>query len=101
MILVYQQVKKKKISEKESIFWMIGSMGMLILGIFPEIIILLSNMLHIEYAPSLLFLVGIVFLLGLVFRLTTHISILKEQTKELAQITAILQKRISEIEDKK
>lgn len=98
MVFVYKKVKKKLLLEKESIFWMIGALGILILGIFPNIIIVLANILHIKYAPSLLFLMGIIFSLALIFRITNHISIVSTQIKELAQYNAILEKRISELE---
>lgn len=98
MIFVYDKVKKRKLSEKESIFWMLGAVTILILSIFPNIIIELANLLHIDYAPSLLFLLGIVFVFLLVFRLTIYVSTLKEQVKELAQRNAILENRITQLE---
>jgi hypothetical protein len=98
MIFVYDKVKKRKLSEKESIFWMLGAVTILILSIFPNIIIELANLLHIDYAPSLLFLLGIVFVFLLVFRLTIYVSTLKEQVKELAQRNAILESRITQLE---
>lgn len=97
MTIVYKKVKKRNLSEKESIFWMIGATLILILGIFPNILIRLAEMLHIEYAPSLLFLVGIVFVYLLVFRLTIYVSILKEQVKELAQRNAILEDCVTQL----
>ena len=98
MIYVYRKVSENKLSEKESIFWMMGAISILILGIFPNITIRIAEILKIEYAPSLLFLVGIVFVFLLVFRLTLYVSILKEQVKELAQRNAILENRIVHLE---
>lgn len=99
MIYVYKQVKKDRLSEKESFFWITGSVVILILGCFPQIIGVVSELLHIEYPPSLLFLLGIIFVLGLVFRVMIYITLLKEQSKELAQRYALLEKRVSEIEN--
>lgn len=98
ILYVYKKVKENKLSEKESIFWMVGAIGILILGIFPNIMIKMARILKIEYAPSLLFLLGIVFIFLLVFRLTVYISILKEQVKELAQRNAILENRVVYLE---
>lgn len=98
MIYVYRKVSEDKLSEKESIFWIMGAISILILGIFPNIIIRIAELLKIEYAPSLLFLVGIVFIFLLVFRLTLYISTLKEQVKELAQRNAILENRVVQLE---
>lgn len=98
MFLVYSQVKKKRLAEKESIFWIIGAIAILILSTFPKIIIMLASIINVEYAPSLLFLIGIIFCLLLVFRLSVYVSILREQIKELAQHNAILEKRIHDLE---
>lgn len=98
--IVYKEVKKKKLSEKESIFWVIGASGVLILGIFPNILIKAAQILHIEYAPSLLFLLGIIFVFLLVFRLTIYVSILKEQVKELAQRNAIIEYELKSLKIK-
>lgn len=99
MIYVYKKVKVNKLAENESIFWMIGGLIVFILGIFPDISIYIANILKIEYAPSLVFLMGILFCLGVIFRMTIHISLLKEQVKSLAQLNSILQVRIEKLEN--
>lgn len=98
MTFVYKQVKKDRLSEKESFFWIVGAIIMVILGAFPYSIDAIATKLNITYPPSLLFFIGIIFVLSLVFRLTLHITLLKEQSKELAQRNALLEKRISKIE---
>ena len=100
MIFVYKQVKKHKLEEKESFFWILGSICILILGLAPNIIDIMSRVIHIDYPPSLLFLLGIIFTIGLVFRLTLYVTLIKQQIKELAQRNALLEKRISEMENK-
>lgn len=91
-IVVVNKVIKKRFFEKESFFWLIGSFVILILAVFPNTIIVLSHFVGIEYPPSLLFLVASVFMLYLLFRQTQQISLLKEQTKELAEKLAVLEK---------
>ena len=98
IILVYKQVKKNKLEEKESLFWILGSICILILAFFPKIIITMSRILNIDYPPSLLFLLGIIFTIGLVFRLTLYVTLMKQQIKELAQRNALLEKKILEID---
>ena len=99
MLVVYKKVKQKKLSEKESMFWIVGGVGVLVLGIFPNIIQVLARILGIEYPPSLLFMIGILFCLIIIFRLSIYVSTLKEQTKELAQLVAILEKRVNDLGD--
>jgi len=100
MCLIISKVKKKRFFEKESFLWVLGSVVVVILAIFPQLIIYLSNLVGIEYPPSLLFLVAIVFVLYLLFRQSEYVSLLKEQVKDLGQQVVILEKRLDEKEYK-
>jgi hypothetical protein len=101
VILVFNRVKKKRFSEKESLFWMATAIMMLILSIFPQILTYVTNLINIVYPPSLLFLAAIMFLIIIVFRLTEQISVLQEHVKELAQNYSLLEERLrsSEIDN--
>ncbi len=74
----------------ESIFWLVGTIIILILSIFPNLIIWMASIIGIEYAPSLLFLLVAVFLLFINFRNTQKIAKQKEKILSLAQDVAIL-----------
>ncbi|MDU7536618.1 MAG: DUF2304 domain-containing protein [Peptostreptococcaceae bacterium] len=98
MVYVYKKVSKNKIAEKESLFWMLGAIGVFILSIIPNTIQIIARLLGIEYAPSMLFMIGIIFCLILIFRLTVCIFSLQQQVKELGQRNAIMQKTLEEIQ---
>ena len=78
----------------ESIFWIIGTVIILILSIFPNLIIWLAGLIGIEYAPSLLFL------LFVNFRNTQKIVKQKERILSLAQDVAILKEEVRNINNK-
>lgn len=96
IIYILNSIKKGEFSIDESIFWFVGSIGVLILSIVPNIIIYLAEKLHVEYAPSLLFLLAIMFLLYLVFRNTKKISKQNDKIIELAQRCSILEFELKE-----
>lgn len=79
----------------ESIFWLIGTVIILILSIFPNLIIWLASLIGIEYAPSLLFLLVAVFLIFINFRNTQKIVKQKEKILSLAQDVAILKYEVN------
>lgn len=101
MMYIYIKVNRNKISEKESIFWMIGAVAIFILSLFPQIIQVLAKISGIEYAPSMLFLLGIIFCIILIFRLTVCVFALQQQVKELAQRNALIEGQINKKEDEK
>jgi hypothetical protein len=94
IIFVYRKVSLKMFSEKESFFWMVSAIIILILSIFPKILDNLSLVLGIDYPPSLLFLLSTLFILFVQFRQTQQVSMLNERIKELAQINALLYEKI-------
>lgn len=101
MILIIYKVKKKRFFEKESFLWVIGSIFVLLLAIFPNFIGKVSRIVGIDYPPSLLFLVATIFILVLSFRQSEQVSLLKEQVKDLGQRIVVLEKIIEKKENEK
>ena len=96
ILYIFVTVIKGKFDIVESIFWLIGSVVILILSIWPNIIIWLSKLIGIEYPPSLLFLLVAVFLLLINFRNTQKIAKQREKIIFLGQEVAILKNKIIE-----
>lgn len=86
---------KKKISEKNSISWMIGTFVILLLAVIPDTLDAIAYSIGIKYPPALLFLLSTLVLLYISLIQSIQISSLSEQLKELAQRYAILQNKIS------
>lgn len=91
LIYVTIEIKKKKLSIKESFWWVIASLIMLILSIFPYSIDYVAKWLNISYPPSLLFVLCFVFTLFIVFRNNKKISEQQEKIIELEQHLAIIE----------
>lgn len=96
MIYVVFEVRKKKFSIKESFWWMIASLIMLILSIFPHSIDYIAKKIGVSYPPSLLFVFCIIFLIFMIFRNSKRISNQQEKIVELAQNLAILKEQVNE-----
>ena len=97
IIYIFRMIKLKNFSVKESLFWVVGTFGVLLFSIFPKLLDKFALALNIHYPPSLLFLVAIFFLLFVNFRNTQKISKQNEKIIELAQKCSILE---FEIKDK-
>lgn len=98
IIYIFNMIRRKNFSIKESIFWVMGTFVILIFAIFPKLLDKIALKLNINYPPSLLFLLGIMFLLLINFRNTKKISKQNEKIIELAERTSILE---FEIENKR
>ena len=91
IIYILNLIKKKSFSVKESMFWVLGTVIILIFAIFPKLLDVIAIKLNIAYPPSLLFLMGILFLLLINFRNTQKISKQNERIIELAQRCSIIE----------
>lgn len=91
MFYIIIEIKKEKLSIKESFWWMTSSLVMLILAIFPYSIDWLADIFGVEYPPSLLFVLCIIFLLFINFRNSKRISEQQLKIIKLAQKLSLLE----------
>lgn len=92
--------KKKKLSYRYSILWLAFSIAIAIIAIFPQIIISLSKLLHIETPVNALFLICIFVIIIICFFSTIGYSKNKEKITKLVQDNAILKKKLEDLETK-
>lgn len=95
-IYIVHEVRKKRFSIKESFWWMIASLIMLILAIFPYSINHIAKIFGVEYPPSLFFMFCIIFLVLMNFRNSKKISEQQIKLIELAQQVSILKEQIKD-----
>lgn len=88
-LYIINDVRKKRFSIKESIYWIFGVVIMLLLAVFPQCIDSIAIYLGVTYPPSLLFAICIVFLVFINFRNSKKIAILQEEVIELEQNVTI------------
>ena len=94
IVYVVNIVRKKKFSIKESFWWIVASIVMLILSIFPYSIDWIAKKIGVAYPPTLLFVACIIFLLFINFRDSKRISELQMKVVELGQELAIIKERV-------
>lgn len=93
-VYMISEVRKKRFSIRESFWWVIASIAMLLLAIFPYSIDKLAAFFNVAYGPSLLFVFAIVFLVFINFRNSKRIAEQQEKIIELAQELAIIKEEL-------
>lgn len=89
-IYIINLTRKNLLNEKESIFWVFGAFGVIILSIFPTILDWISKFIGVEYPPTTLFLMSTIMLVVIVFRQFTKISKLENKMKDSISTISIL-----------
>ena len=90
-IFFITMLRKGKMDLKYCLVWLFGLLGIAVFCIFPGLLFRLSNLLGIEVAVNMLFLVCIAFLTCICISLTIVVSRLSERLRKLTQNIAILE----------
>lgn len=97
--LCVKKIKKSQLKMESSIIWMLGSILLIFMSIFSDIVQWLSNLLGFIAPVNFVFFIIIVFLLIEVFIDGIRISKLNDKIKDLNHYIAIKEKEQNE-EDK-
>ena len=97
MALVLELVRRGRLKERYALLWLATSAASLFIGIFPSIIVKISNILHFQYL-TLVYILSFLFLLLMVLIFTIVVSRLGEHNRVLAQEVALLSQRLKIIE---
>lgn len=88
-IYIIHLLVNKKMTEKYSILWLIGTLGVLFVSIFPKVLDTTARFLGIDYPPALLFLSSIIIILLLNVYHSVQITILNSRLKELVEVIVV------------
>lgn len=83
-------IRRRKMEERYAILWLGLGVSMTLFSFFPGLLETVSRLVHVHYAPSLLFLIGLLFSLAFILHLTLVISKLHRKITRLAQELALL-----------
>ena len=100
LLYVMHIVRRNKLPIKESFWWVMAAVAMLILAIFPQILDWFSLLLGISYPPALLLTMCIIFLLFIIFKDSRRIAKLQTQNIELEQQIALIKNRLQQSDRK-
>lgn len=90
------RIHKNKILMGDAIFWVLLSLLMIVLAVFPGIAFFFSGLLGFMSPSNFVFLLVIVLVVAKVFANSSEISMLKHRVNELAQENALLEKKLRE-----
>lgn len=80
---------KRKILERNALFYIFTVVSFGVLAIFPDLLDTLAAVAGIDYPPALLFMLGNVILLMITIYQSIQISVLEKHVRELSEISAI------------
>lgn len=89
MLNILQRVRKSKLQIEYSIFWIVFSILLILVAIFPQPMFTLAQILGIQSPANMVFLFVIFILLIKLFNMTIEVSQLQYKQQELVQKIAL------------
>ena len=98
LLLVLELVRRRSLMERYALLWLLSAVVILGLAIWQDALNVIARQMGIISAPNALFFVAVAFILLLLLHFSAAMSRLSDQSKVLAQRQAILEQRLSEVE---
>jgi hypothetical protein len=98
-LLTFEFIRKKVLREEYAILWLLTSMFIAVLSLWPSMVPLISKITGFYYLTALLLIVT-VFLIALLMHFSIVISKIKDVNKELIQSYGLLELKLREVEQK-
>ena len=98
-IIVLLLLKKRSLSLKYTLLWLLAGLVMAIMVLFPKLLVVLAHLSGIETPMNALFVVCIGFMLCILMALTSIVSKQNQKITTLIQMVGIYEKRMREVEE--
>ena len=99
-VCIFHLIKRKSLSLKYSLMWLLSGVIILLITIFPEAFNFIMEKIGIVNAANGLFSICVFLLLILLLMLTSIISKMNTKIKTMVQNIGIMEQRIRELEEK-
>ncbi len=96
-IYVLRRIRRAKMEIGDAIYWILASVALVIISIFPQIPDFLSDLLGIQSPSNFVFLAVIFLVIVKLFSLSLEVSLLKQKLKATIQNVAIREKELEEL----
>lgn len=94
LLLIIQKLRKGLIKERLALWWIIGSFGALIFGLFPSLLNDVAKDFGVVVPINLAFFIALFLLFLVGIQQSSELSKLEEQTRTLAEHVALLETTI-------
>lgn len=98
LIVVMWLLLTRRLREKYSALWLVIGLAVLILGLFPQLLVGITDLLGVQVPANLLFSLAIVLLLGVALHLSWELSQAEDEIRRSAEEHAILRAKHDDLE---
>ena len=96
LIIIFVLLKRGKMTVKYSLLWL--GLSLTVFAVCPYVVYVMRDILGVEMPVNLVFMLMFCFVLLVLLSLSIALCQLAEKSRRLTQATAILEKRVRELE---
>jgi hypothetical protein len=96
--VVIELLRRRQLRERHAIWWLIGGTLALVIGVFPSTLDWAAKLFGIGVPTNLVFFVSIAILILVCLQHSAELTRLESKTRKLAELSALQDLRISELE---
>ncbi len=98
LVIVVWMLLARKLREKYAVMWLVIGLAVLILGVFPQLLLWLTETLGVAVPANLLFSLAIVLLLGVALHLSWELSQAEDEIRRVAEEAALSRTEIDRLD---
>lgn len=99
LVVVVEMLRRRHLRERHAIWWFFAGMLALVIGVFPAVLVWLAGLLGIAVPTNLMFFGSIAVLFFVCLQLSSEVTRLESSTRTLAEIVALQDLRIRQLEE--
>lgn len=97
LVIIVSLLLRRRLREKYAILWLIIGVALLVLAIFPQLLLGLSDLLGVIVPSNLIFALAIVLLVGVALHLSWELSLAEDEVRRVAEEVAILRADLDDL----
>ncbi|MBN9178517.1 MAG: DUF2304 domain-containing protein [Microbacterium sp.] len=98
LVVVMWMLLTRRLREKYAVLWLVIGLAVLVLGLFPQLLLGITDLFGVQVPANLLFALAIVLLLGVALHLSWELSQAEDEIRRSAEEHAILRAKHEQLE---
>jgi len=98
LALVFELVRRKKIAEEYSVFWLVTCFSILLIAVWKELLFRIAKFLGVADATSLLLLALAALFIVYSLHLSVRVTKLSQESREVVQWLGVLRAKVGAME---
>lgn len=100
LAVVIEMLRRRRLRERHALWWVVAGVLALIIGVFPQTLVWAAQLVGIQIPSNLVFFVSIFILFLVCIQHSAELTNLEDETRVLAEQSALQDLRIRELESR-